>query len=368
MILPERSVDGGQQHRRLPGFTLVELLIVVSVIAILISLLLPAIQQSRERARCVQCRNNLMQLGIALHNYNDAHRVLPPGCVNQTGPILPDTTGQRLGWIAQILPFIDQQVAWQLINQNRPELSFLSQNEVDQILYQEAHPNNDSAGGDMGGEMSGAAEAFDSGDSGGIPGSEAEEQIQIPLPVTLPLLLCPSNPKRTGQGSIVDFSLYAGCHSGHDIAIDVDNDGLLYLNSSESLYDVPDGSSTTLLLGEHMGLPSGDGWIFGDRGTLRNGGLSLIRPGSPLAIEIAQVFQSRDYYTSRAMTPVTDATRLERLEKWETRSGPFGSYHAGVNVVMADGSVKRLSFNTNTNVLRRLCSRNDGEIISASDF
>lgn len=100
-------------HRR--GFTLIELLVVIAIIAILVALLLPAVQQAREAARRSQCKSNLKQIGVALHNYHDVHSTFPPGVVNSGQLYAPDASqGQQhsvalnhTGWI-YLLPFIDQ--------------------------------------------------------------------------------------------------------------------------------------------------------------------------------------------------------------------------------------------------------------------
>lgn len=85
------------------GFTLIELLVVIAIIAILIALLLPAVQQARESARRTQCKNNMKQLGLALHNYHDVYNQFP---INYSTVFTMDNT--TLSWMVGILPYIEQ--------------------------------------------------------------------------------------------------------------------------------------------------------------------------------------------------------------------------------------------------------------------
>ncbi len=90
------------------GFTMLELGVVIAIIAILIALLLPAVQSSREAARRTQCANNLLQLGIAIENYEATNQVLPPGVIDRKGPVVETATSYQFGWISRILPYLEQ--------------------------------------------------------------------------------------------------------------------------------------------------------------------------------------------------------------------------------------------------------------------
>ncbi|MCA9005746.1 MAG: DUF1559 domain-containing protein [Planctomycetaceae bacterium] len=96
------------------GFTLIELLVVIAIIAILIALLLPAVQQAREAARRSTCKNSLKQIGIAIHNYADTHRVFPLGYTNAASA----TTDYNWAWSTFLLPFVDQAPLYNTINPN----------------------------------------------------------------------------------------------------------------------------------------------------------------------------------------------------------------------------------------------------------
>ncbi len=104
--------------RKRAGFTLIELLVVIAIIALLISLLLPAVQAAREAARRTQCRNNVKQFVLALHNYHDINRMFPPGHL-ETGmenPLPGQPSGQhQIGWLTYLLPFMEQSALYKLI-------------------------------------------------------------------------------------------------------------------------------------------------------------------------------------------------------------------------------------------------------------
>jgi len=94
-----------RKHR---GFTLIELLVVIAIIAILIALLLPAVQQAREAARRTECKNNLKQIGLAIHNYHDSFNTIPPGWIGGTG----------YSWQIFLLPGVEQSNLYNALNFN----------------------------------------------------------------------------------------------------------------------------------------------------------------------------------------------------------------------------------------------------------
>ncbi|MCX7385743.1 MAG: DUF1559 domain-containing protein [Planctomycetales bacterium] len=301
-LAPFRSLFATESTRRSrrPGFTLIELLVVIAIIAILIALLLPAVQQAREAARRTQCKNNLMQIGLALHNYEMAFEMLPPGCVNETGPIRNLEEGYHMSWIVQLLPMMEQASLFGQINFNAS-------------VY--------------------------AATNGGFRG------------MAIPTLGCPSDWQRVmSQGSqTLAMNNYAASFGGADVPIDAKNNGVMFLNSSVGFRQIRDGASNTIMVGEKCVVENANelGWMSGTKSTLRNTGVP-INKGWDVGGTAPGAARFR-----KALPPPDD-----------TSTSGYSSYHTGgAQFVLADGSVRFLSETISLPVYANLGNRADMEVI-----
>jgi len=179
--------------QRYRGFTLIELLVVIAIIAILIALLLPAVQQAREAARRTQCKNNMRQIGLSLHNYQSTHSVFPIGVLGTNGNV--NANHKLTTWQTFILPFVEQSA---LYNQYDFNVRFDHANNADVVIEK------------------------------------------------LSVYLCPSQPQDQIVNNQYGPSHYAG-NAGTEPGAD---DGLLFPLSSTRFRDVTDGTSNTIAAGE----------------------------------------------------------------------------------------------------------------------
>ncbi len=302
------------------GFTLIELLVVIAIIATLIALLLPAVQQAREAARRTQCRNNLKQLSLALHNYHTTHDTLPFGW---------NTHGT--GWSAMILPEIEQR------------------NLYVQFEFVENGPGNWGSGG----------------------GNE------VLVSTFLPTFRCPTMPLpehvpiSSGTPNRVPAS-YRG-NAGSEASSDdtssivapwtkslehLDQNGIFYACSSIQSRDIRDGTSHTLLLTEASTAPdfvkdsqSMDVWYIGSSQIDRcrcDGGNGGTEFSEFVSTAVAPI-------NARFNAPATNGRLMELTA---------GSYHTGgAQVGLCDGSARFLSENIDFSVYVNLSARNDGEVV-----
>jgi len=277
------------------GFTLIELFMAVVVMAIMASLILPGIAHTLEAARRVSCQNNLGQIALALHNYHAAHRMLPSGCVNETGPVRTGIAGDNhFGWIAQILPQLDEAKVW--------------------------------------GQLDFSRTSYD--------------QPAVSL-MTMPTILsCPTSATKGNS--------YAGCHHNAPATIDIDNNGVLFLNSSIRFREISDGKSHTLLAGETLQNALVGRWFQGTDATLCHTGNGIAGPYDTSPTDLSSV---TNQVTLESLTSIVPGIPVSQR---------FGSLHdMGANVALADGAVRFVSVNVDASILRRLGHRRDGEVIGS---
>jgi prepilin-type N-terminal cleavage/methylation domain-containing protein/prepilin-type processing-associated H-X9-DG protein len=324
--------------RKAEGFTLIELLVVIAIIAILIGLLLPAVQKVREAAARAKCNNNLKQLGLALLNYHDANGTFPAAKQDDTGnpgtlPVKPVTS-----WTAYVLPYIEQEALYRLYNFK--------------VNYDNA-ANDDVNNND--------------------PTKPNRQKV--------PVFVCPSTPSpdRTtnthhravleymspnqltrnsgGSNSFTNYPATFGLPFpksdpyfvgvlGHD-----KNDGTR--NGYRKVTDITDGSSNTILLAEEAGLT--DKWVMGRLDTTATWGTGAwANPGTEITIG------GCDPATGNSPGPMPMNCR---------NADELYSFHSGgANVVFADGSVHFLRQTMKLEVLIALMTRTIGEVLPSDAF
>ncbi len=290
------------KHRR--GFTLIELLVVIAIIAILIALLLPAVQQAREAARRTQCRNNLKQIGLAMHNYHDSFQTLPPGWIGVTNNATDIFGMNGWGWAAFLLPHLDQTPLYNQINFN---------------------DKMDSTGN------------------------------ATPRTTPLSVFVCPSDATIGAKWMIHDdmeadlvelaTANYVGVFGTSDLddCMSLPNspclgEGAFFQNSRNSFRLFADGLSNTIVAGEHKTRrDSSFHWTSTWAGVVANGEDALVR-----------ILGTCDHTPNHPSNHIDD----------------FSSHHTGgAFFVLGDGSVRFIGTSIDLNLYQHLATRAGGDLV-----
>lgn len=327
-------------RQRVAGFTLIELLVVVAIIAVLIALLLPAVQQAREAARRTQCRNNMKQVGLALHNYQSAFKAFPPASVMPS-----DRTSQPWSAQARLLPYIEQ------------------------------------------GNLAGL---IDWGSNKDFTTNPTVDRTRVPI------YMCPSEindrerPTLTITYYPLNYSFNQGTWFIYDPPTNTVGDGAFEPNRAFDVAAISDGLSNTLAAAENKAYQP-NLWDTGNPGA---GQLSVPPPATPAtaATYFGGTFDLNGHtewvegdvhevgftttFTPNTVVPYThtdgitydvDVTSLrdgESITLPTYAAITARSYHVGlVNVLMMDGSVRSIGNNINLNVWRGLGTRSGGEAL-----
>jgi prepilin-type N-terminal cleavage/methylation domain-containing protein/prepilin-type processing-associated H-X9-DG protein len=318
--------------RRASGFTLIELLVVIAIIAVLIGLLLPAVQKVRESAARIQCANNLKQLALAVHSYHDAHGTFPPDSYYTFDP-----TKANWSWLANMLPELEQDNLYRAaqiggtppnnINQSLDQIAmdvktFLCPSDDVAWRGPQSHASNfdmlDPVLGPLTYSVTCYRANIGTNWGGGPPGS--------PLWWGTDPQWCVADPNQSNPNLAYD-----GCGAGN---------GIIYeTNRPLRLSDVLDGTSNTFMIGEALtGKDNQNAWCHMD-----NAIATCAYPPN-----VKNAITGQDYPP----------------DEWWNRYAFTSNHSGGVQFAMGDGSVHFIGNDIALSVFRALGTRNGGEVTS----
>jgi prepilin-type N-terminal cleavage/methylation domain-containing protein len=342
------------------GFTLIELLVVIAIIAILIGLLLPAVQKVRAAAARAQSLNNLKQIGLALHAYHDANQALPPGVVttlqpgwaynpagstNQAAPDAPTSPGWS--FFALILPYIEQDNLFRQIRFDLPVSDPLNRLARETIIKTYADP------GDL------PPRIVDVNTSGSLVHPNT---IAASAPLT-PMIDSAGQPIRVASCS------YVGCLAG-GVTPTVNPigayefpqfTGVFHRNSRVRLTDITDGTSTTIGVGERMSRHVRSGWA----GIVQVGTTQQTIVHAPESRRIGYSAAVPSFEARPAICAVLVHVRGGSPSVTASSPGGFiGPHSAGTQFLNMDGSCRLVTEATPIETFRALSTRNGGEVVN----